>query len=367
MAKRVVIFGKFDILHPGHMEVIRQAKKIGEVTAVLESDKAIDRYNSYSSYYKQNFRKKQLEKLGLRVYIHDQQNEKEILADLKPDILVFGQDQIFIQDLFSDFKNKKVIKLLRPDIFKSSKLRAVLEDRQAGIYLVDKKININSFKAVSVFRKVLGIKKVGFSGTLDPLASGLLIVATGHATRLLDWFHFWPKLYTANILFGKASDTFDLEGKISINKSARTFARKDLEKKLKSFLGVQNQAAPIYSAKKIGGQKLHKLARQGKQVARPIKEIEIYSLKIKSFKYPNLTLEVSCSAGTYIRSLADDLGKSMKTGALLEGLRREKIGQFLVHKAIKFDQISKPILAKKVIKPQTVIDSINSYFLDLTS
>ncbi|MBU1202571.1 tRNA pseudouridine(55) synthase TruB [Patescibacteria group bacterium] len=366
MAKRVIIFGKFDILHPGHMELIRSARKLGQVTVVLESDQAIGKFRNYLPYNKESLRKNQLQKLGLEVYLRNKQNAGEILTDLKPDILVFGQDQLMLHKIFSDFKNKKIIPLVSPEIFKSSKLRSVLEDRNTGIYLVDKKKGVNSFNVVTIFRKILNIKKVGFSGTLDPLASGLLIVATGSATRLLDWFHFWPKIYIADILFGQTSDTFDLEGKITQNKKAKPFSQNELEKVLQKFVGRQIQLAPIYSAKKIGGQKLHKLARQGKEVARPAKEIEIYNLKIKSFRYPNLKLEVSCSVGTYIRSLADDLGQAMKTGALLADLRRDKIGDFSVDQAIVFDQIDKPTLAKKRIEPPYVIDSLNRYFLDLT-
>lgn len=225
----------------------------------------------------------------------------------------------------------------------------IVNHQDSAIYLLDKNKGLHSFRAVSLIRKITGIKKVGFAGTLDPLASGLLIVATGRATKILDWFHTLPKTYIADIVFGKTSDTYDLEGRVAINKSAKAFSRFDLDKILSGFLGKQNQQAPIYSAKKIAGQKLHILARSGKEVVAPTKQIEIYDLKVLGFKYPNLRLEVSVSSGTYIRSLAHDLGQKTKTGALLYDLRRTRIGDFSVNQALPIDKMSVKNL-KNIIK-----------------
>ncbi len=146
------------------------------------------------------------------------------------------------------------------------KIKAILEDENAGIYLLNKPKNIHSFELVYKLRKVLNLKKVGFSGTLDPLAKGLMILATGKATMLLDYWHQFFKIYKANILFGQVSDTYDLEGKIKINKNSQEFNKKKLEKILKKFLGKQKQRVPIFSAKKIKGVKLHILARKGKKI-----------------------------------------------------------------------------------------------------
>ena len=236
-----------------------------------------------------------------------------------------------------------------------------MEDQSAGIYLIDKPKGVNSFRAVSVLRKVLNTKRVGFSGTLDPLASGLLIVANGKATRLLDWFHDLPKIYQADVLFGQDSDTYDMEGKTVVNKQAKAFDKKELEETLNNFLGKQNQVAPIYSAKKVAGQKLYKLARAGKPVKAPSKEIEIHELKINKFKYPNLNLLVSASAGTYIRSLAHDLGQTMETGAVLSDLKRIAIGDFMVKNALALEEVDKASLAKNKLAVQEVIDIINEH------
>jgi len=183
-------------------------------------------------------------------------------------------------------------------------------------------------------------------------------MATGKATKLIDYFHNLPKTYIAEVLFGQISDTYDLEGKIDINKDVKEFNRVELEKYLKKFLGKQNQQAPIFSAKKIKGKKLHVLAREGKKVDPPFKEVEIYSLKITSFNYPKLELKVSSSAGTYIRSLANDLGRELKTGALLSNLKRVSIGDFNLDNAINLDNLSLDILEKNRLDVGKVIKTL---------
>lgn len=243
----------------------------------------------------------------------------------------------------------------------SEKLKNILADSQAKIYLVDKPKGTHSFRAVTVLRQLLGIKKIGFAGTLDPLASGLLIMATGKATRLLDYFHLLPKVYEAQIVFGQTSNTYDLEGQVAVNAQAQPLTRKFIEELLKKFLGKQLQQAPVYSAKKIKGQKLHILARQGKKVSPPSQEVEIYSLKIKDFSYPKLDLIVTCSAGTYIRSLANDLGKASGQGALLGGLRRTAIGDFNISQALVLETLNKSILEKNGLTAKVVVAYLGSY------
>lgn len=244
----------------------------------------------------------------------------------------------------------------------SKKFNNILEDPLAKIYLIDKPKGDNSFRAVSVLRKVLGIKKIGFAGTLDPLASGLLIMATGKATRLLDYFHYLPKVYQADILFGQTSETYDLEGELIENKNAKKFTKTKLEKHLKKFEGKIDQRAPIFSAKKVGGQKLNKLARAGKKVVAPTKKVEIYDLSIKSFYYPKLQLEVKCSAGTYIRSLAHDLGESLGTGAVLTDLRRTAIGKLSIKDSLPLEKADKKTLPAHSIDIEKIKDFLDQCF-----
>lgn len=364
MDKRVLVFGKFDILHPGHMHILAMAKKLGSVTVVLESDQAIRSLRDYTAYNNENIRAEQLKKIGFDVFVrHTSHDVKYIMNNLKADILCIGEDQKYLQTVFANFPNinLEIIKSLQSNLYKSSRLRSILEDKSAGIYLIDKGKGVNSFRAVAILRKVLNIKQIGFSGTLDPLATGLLIMASGKATRLLDWFHNLPKIYEADILFGQESDTYDLEGQIVINKQVKSFSQEELAVKLKSFLGQQVQVAPIYSAKKVAGQKLYQLARAGKIVTAPSKEIQIHSLEIKKFKYPNLNLLVSASAGTYIRSLAHDLGQAMGSGAVLSDLRRIAIGDFNIKNALPLDKVDKDTLAKNKISAQDIIETLNEY------
>jgi tRNA pseudouridine55 synthase len=234
-------------------------------------------------------------------------------------------------------------------------------DPQAGIYLIDKSKRTHSFRAVSVLRKLLQIKKVGFAGTLDPLASGLLILASGKATRMLDWFHILPKTYQADILFGQTSATYDLEGEMKINDQATKFDQAKLEQALQKFSGEQEQVAPIFSAKKIAGQKLNKLARLGKKITPPTSRVIIHDLKILSFDYPKLKLEARVSTGTYIRSLAHDLGQFLGTGAVLSDLRRTSIGDFSVEQAVSLDDLDQAKLVQYKMPPEEIKKYLDQY------
>jgi len=251
----------------------------------------------------------------------------------------------------------------RKDFLSPEKLKSILADPQAKIYLLTKPKGVPSFRAVAILRRLLGLKKVGFAGTLDPLASGLLIMATGQATKLLDYFHNLPKTYEAQIIFGQTSATYDLEGPVEINSQAKPFVREFVEGLLKKFLGPQLQQVPLYSAKKVKGQTLYKLARQGKKITPPSQRVEIYGLTIKDFSYPKLDLVVECSTGTYIRSLAHDLGEASGQGALLGELCRTAIGNFKISQTLALENLNKSILEKNSLTAQGVIDYLNQYYL----
>jgi tRNA pseudouridine55 synthase len=233
------------------------------------------------------------------------------------------------------------------------KIDQILADGDSGIFLVDKPKGLHSFNIVSRVRRILDLKKVGFSGTLDPLASGLMIVASGQATKLLDLFHTLPKEYEAEIIFGQTSSSFDLEQAVEINQSAKEFTKEDLLKATDKFTGEQMQQVPVYSAVKVQGKKLHEMVRRGKEVVAPKKKVNIFKIDILEFAYPKAKILVSCSAGTYIRSLANDLGQELKTGAILSDLRRTAIGDLSVAKAVKVDGLDKDrLLAGRVPESQ---------------
>ena len=215
-------------------------------------------------------------------------------------------------------------------------------ENNTGFLLIDKPLGWTSYDIIGYLRKITGIRRIGHAGTLDPLASGLLIVAVGReATRQIDNFMKMDKEYLAKIFLGKTTETYDREGKITSRYQGKKITKKELLKKLEKFKGQIEQIPPMYSAKKIGGQKLYKLARQGVEVKREPAKIEIKEIKVKKYAWPNIDLQINCSSGTYIRSLANDLGAALGCGGYLKGLRRTKIGLFGIDEATKIAKMTK--------------------------
>ncbi|HCC23123.1 TPA: tRNA pseudouridine(55) synthase TruB [Candidatus Falkowbacteria bacterium] len=218
----------------------------------------------------------------------------------------------------------------------------------AGFLLINKSQGWTSFDIVAKLRRITGVKKIGHAGTLDPLASGLLIVAVGReATKRIDEFKAMEKDYEAELEFGKVSDTYDIDGNVL------AFARIDrddanpnpvsietVSSALNSFLGVIEQMPPAFSAKKIGGTPAYKLARQGKVVELKPATIEIKQIEILKYAWPLLSLKVTCGAGTYIRSLIHDLGQKIGCGAIMTGLVRTRIGQYELMDAKNIDALT---------------------------
>lgn len=196
-----------------------------------------------------------------------------------------------------------------------------------GILCVDKPLGLTSHDVVSRVRRLANIRKVGHGGTLDPLATGLLIVAVGRATRMLEYVLGQTKEYQALVRLGQTSSTYDAEGEL-IDHDAEPVAETDIRQGLMRFRGEIWQTPPMYSAVKKQGKPLYELARQGIEVAREARQVTIYELELLTFEPPDVTLHVRCSSGTYIRSLAHDLGQALGTGGYLAGLRRTAIGHF---------------------------------------
>lgn len=201
--------------------------------------------------------------------------------------------------------------------------------------LINKPAGWTSFDAVNFIRKIVRQKtgdkkiKVGHAGTLDPFATGLLIIGIGREqTKRLDEFKKLPKTYLAAFRLGAVSDTYDSAGKTIENFNAAPPSNEDIDRVLKTFTGKQLQTPPMFSAKKVDGQRLYKLARQGKEVERKPVEIEIYDINLLKYEWPLLKIEVTCGAGTYIRSLANDLGQKLGVGAYCAELTRTKIGPY---------------------------------------
>ena len=209
-----------------------------------------------------------------------------------------------------------------------------------SILLIDKEINWTSFDVVNKMRKdlrsFLGIQKlkVGHAGTLDPLATGLVIICTGKATKQIQQFQDLPKTYEATFKFGETTPSFDLETGVDHTCEWKHITREDFEKVLLTFIGDFEQIPPSFSAKSVGGKRAYTMARKGKVVDLKPVTIHFYEIKILSFNLPEVELLICCSKGTYIRSLARDLGESMASGAHLTRLRRLKIGNYSVDESM---------------------------------
>jgi len=215
------------------------------------------------------------------------------------------------------------------------------------VFLVDKPADVTSHDVVNVVRRMFGTRKVGHAGTLDPFATGLLILGIGRATKKLTGFLQLNKTYVAKARLGAVSTTYDLEGEITENNVSLP-SKEVIKEVLMGFLGDYSQKAPAFSAKKVKGKKLYELARAGENVEklRPTKMVHIFNIEFLSYDKPFLEFKVTCSSGTYIRSLANDLGEKLGCGAYLVELRRIEIGDFSVNEAEKIDIQPRKIFKK---------------------
>ena len=208
-----------------------------------------------------------------------------------------------------------------------------------GIILIDKPQGKTSHDIVAEARKILNIKKIGHFGTLDPLATGVLILALGKATRLFPFFSREDKVYEGRLRLGYSTDTYDSEGKPTSPEKTEFPPREFLAEAVKKFEGAILQAPPSYSAKKHRGKPLYKLARARKAVPISPSQVHVHSFQIKDYQPPFLDFEVRCSSGTYVRSLAHDLGQELSCGAHLTALRRISSGSFRLKDARRMAEV----------------------------
>lgn len=217
-------------------------------------------------------------------------------------------------------------------------------DFQAGaLILVDKPLRWTSFDVVNKIRWCLkascGKIKVGHAGTLDPLATGLVIVCTGKWTKQIEAYMAQEKEYVASIRFGAVTPSFDLETLPEGEFPYDHVNRLKLAEVLEQFTGQISQVPPAYSAIRVNGDRAYKKARKGNEVEMPVREVYVKELEILELELPNLTLRIDCGKGTYIRSLANDIGKACGSGAYLAGLRRTRIGEYSVDDANKMEDL----------------------------
>jgi len=209
-----------------------------------------------------------------------------------------------------------------------------------GILNIDKPKGITSHDVISFVRRKFKMKRVGHAGTLDPLATGVLVLLLGKATKLFSQFELFDKAYASTLLLGTTTNSADIQGKILSQKSYENITQNQIEMVLRKFEGDIEQIPPMVSAIKIGGIRLYKLARKGIEVSRKPRKIRIDILKLISFTAPEVKIYLECSKGTYVRQLAEDIGQLLKCGACITEIRRIKVGPFHIDDAVHLDDIN---------------------------
>lgn len=205
------------------------------------------------------------------------------------------------------------------------------------LILVDKPVGLSSFDVIRVLRKRYGKVKMGHAGTLDPRASGLMLVGLGKGTKKLKDLIGLPKVYEAEVLLGKKTDSGDLEGEVTLEQGVPELSTDQIAKELEGMVGKLTLPAPIYSALKRGGESLYKKARRGEKVEPSIVEMEVLEASLIGYNKPTVKVRFNVGSGTYIRSLAEELGERLGTVATLSGLRRISVGEYKVEDAISLD------------------------------
>lgn len=225
-----------------------------------------------------------------------------------------------------------------------------------GVLLVDKGPDMTSHDVVAVARRTLGTKKIGHCGTLDPMATGLLILVIGKATKIQDLLMCEDKEYTGTLSLGKTTNTQDAEGDVEVEREVPALADEAVKAAFEKFKGDFYQIPPMVSAIKKDGVPLYKLARQGKEVVREPRFVHVYSYRIDGIRLPEVDFTVKCSKGFYVRTYAHDIGETLGCGAHLKALRRTRSGKFDLERSVTFDELKHgergEILAKMLSLPE---------------
>ncbi|WP_339054082.1 tRNA pseudouridine(55) synthase TruB [Fusobacterium animalis] len=233
-----------------------------------------------------------------------------------------------------------------------------------GIIVVNKPKGITSFDVIRKLKKIFKTKKIGHTGTLDPLATGVMLVCVGRATKLASDLEAKDKIYIADFDIGYATDTYDIEGK-KIAENTIEISKENLEQSIKKFIGNIKQIPPMYSAIKIDGNKLYHLARKGIEVERPERNVTIEYINLLDFKDNKVKIETKVSKGCYIRSLIYDIGQDLGTYATMTALQRKQVGDYSLENSYSLEQIEKMVLNNdfKFLKTIEEIFSYDKYSL----
>jgi tRNA pseudouridine55 synthase len=211
---------------------------------------------------------------------------------------------------------------------------------EAGVLVLDKRAGVTSFDAVAVVRRRLGLRRVGHAGTLDPDATGVLPMLLGEATKLMAYLADQDKEYVATLRRGVTTDTGDLSGRVLTQTPVPVVDESSLEEVCRRFVGRIKQVPPMYSAVHHAGRRLYELAREGVEVAREPREVVIHAIEVQEVALPDVRLRVVCGKGTYLRTLAVDLGAALGTGAAVERLARTRVGPFELADAVSWESLT---------------------------
>ena len=233
-----------------------------------------------------------------------------------------------------------------------------------GLLNVNKPVGITSRDVVNQVQRLVKPWKVGHAGTLDPLASGVLVLAVGKATRLIKYVQRMPKLYQATFLLGYESDTEDVSGVLQELTSAPVPTREELLAQLPKFTGEIMQRPPAYSALKVKGERAYALARKGQDVALDPRPVQVYQMELLDYEFPQFSLSISCGTGTYIRSLGRDLAQSLGTVAVMETLVRRSIGSLAVEDAVLLKTLHSEGVQKHLLPVTRAVEELPSIVLE---
>jgi tRNA pseudouridine55 synthase len=223
-------------------------------------------------------------------------------------------------------------------------LRKMMQLSEEGLLLVvDKPAGWTSFDVVARVRRLASVRKVGHAGTLDPFATGVLLLLLGKMTRQQDRLMAGEKEYLLTARLGRTADSHDVTGKLTGTSTLAGVEQQSIEAALEQFRGVIQQVPPMHSALKVNGQRLYKLAHKGKSIERKPRQVEINRLQLRSWQPPRLELEVTCGKGTYIRSLVRDLGRALGCGAFVETLVRTRVGEYRIADALTLDELEQKL------------------------
>jgi tRNA pseudouridine55 synthase len=234
----------------------------------------------------------------------------------------------------------------------------------SGVIPVAKPAGVTSRRVVDVVARALGTRSVGHAGTLDPLATGVVVVCVGHATKLVDYVHELPKHYAGSFLLGQWSPSDDLETSVEMESAPVRPSRAEIEAALPAFRGAILQRPCDYSAVHVGGQRAYRVARQGRPVDLEAKPIRIERLEITGYEWPRLGLEIECSSGTFVRAIGRDLAAALGTRAVMESLVRTAVGPFTLDRALALDDVAFESARAALLSPGAAVPHLPAHSLD---